>query len=198
MNSAKRYLVIALSFAICMTVFAAFAPRIAHAITATLVQVVNTSASPVPTVGIEVPFQAAVCHGFGATGGSQCGAQGSNFVVPATTSTGLAVKRLVVEEFDGLCESYNTPFFGPILISNFVADNVPNTATQMYNYSQAIQINTDTTTNPGTTIRDYTFGRKTRFYFNPGDTVFSRIELYVPSQVDGYCYGQVSGNLETQ
>jgi hypothetical protein len=48
MHSAKRYLVIALSFAICMTVFAAFAPRIAHAITATLVQVVNTGNNPVP------------------------------------------------------------------------------------------------------------------------------------------------------
>jgi hypothetical protein len=48
-NSAKRYLLIALSFAICMTVFAAFAPRIAHAITATLVQVVNTAQNPVPS-----------------------------------------------------------------------------------------------------------------------------------------------------
>jgi len=48
MNSAKRYLLIALSFAICMTVFATFAPRIAHAVTATLVQVANTSTSPVP------------------------------------------------------------------------------------------------------------------------------------------------------
>jgi hypothetical protein len=49
MNSAKRYLLIALSFAICMTVFAAFAPRIAHAVTATLVQVVNSNANPLPT-----------------------------------------------------------------------------------------------------------------------------------------------------
>jgi hypothetical protein len=47
MNSAKRYLALALSFAICMAVFAAFAPRIAHAVTATLVQVVNPSTSPV-------------------------------------------------------------------------------------------------------------------------------------------------------
>jgi hypothetical protein len=48
MHSAKRYLVIALSFATCMAVFAAFAPRVAHALTATLVQVVNTAASAVP------------------------------------------------------------------------------------------------------------------------------------------------------
>lgn len=55
MNSAKRYLVIALSFAICMTVFAAFAPSIAHAVTATLVQVVNNSSSPVPVVRQDGP-----------------------------------------------------------------------------------------------------------------------------------------------
>jgi hypothetical protein len=55
MNSAKRYLVIALSFAICMTVFAAFAPRIAHAITATLVQVVNTYSNPAAVTRADDP-----------------------------------------------------------------------------------------------------------------------------------------------
>jgi hypothetical protein len=61
MNSARRYLLIALSFAICMTVFAAFAPRIAHAVTATLVQVANGPGNPVITVsgddGGRQPFQ---------------------------------------------------------------------------------------------------------------------------------------------
>jgi len=55
MSSAKRYLLIALSFAICMTVFAAFAPRIAHAVTATLVQVVNTATQPLPTSSVDDP-----------------------------------------------------------------------------------------------------------------------------------------------
>jgi hypothetical protein len=61
MNSAKRYLLIALSFAICLTVFAAFAPRVAHAITATLVQVVNTNTNPVQSADVEkmarIPYQ---------------------------------------------------------------------------------------------------------------------------------------------
>lgn len=49
MHSAKRYLAIALTFALALTVMAAFAPRIAHAVTATMVQVVNTGNNPVPT-----------------------------------------------------------------------------------------------------------------------------------------------------
>lgn len=48
MNSAKRCLVIAVSFAVCMIVFTAFFPHIAQAVSATMVQVVNTSQNPVP------------------------------------------------------------------------------------------------------------------------------------------------------
>jgi len=61
MNSAKRYLLIALSFAICMIVFTAFAPRIAHAITATMVNVVNGTSNPVQSADVEklarIPYQ---------------------------------------------------------------------------------------------------------------------------------------------
>ncbi len=47
MSSAKRYLLIALSFAIAITVFAAFTPRVVHAITATLVRNIdNPDAAP--------------------------------------------------------------------------------------------------------------------------------------------------------
>jgi hypothetical protein len=61
MQSAKRYLVIALSFAVCLTIFAAFTPRIAHAITATLVQVVNTATNPVPVQAVgNTPVQGTV------------------------------------------------------------------------------------------------------------------------------------------
>jgi hypothetical protein len=98
MHSAKRYLLIALSFAICMTVFAAFAPRIAHAVTATLVQVVNTASNPVPTQ--PVPARQAVTFviqdleinpGFAvAHARLQDPGTGSDYVVPAG-------KRLVID-----------------------------------------------------------------------------------------------------
>ena len=61
MQSAKRYLFIAISFIFASLVFVTFAPRVAHAITAAMVQVVNTSANPVPTTDTEklarIPYQ---------------------------------------------------------------------------------------------------------------------------------------------
>lgn len=54
MHSAKRYLLIALSFALALSVMAAFAPRIAHAVTATMVQVVNPVAIDQNNNGVQV------------------------------------------------------------------------------------------------------------------------------------------------
>ena len=62
MHSAKRYLLIALCFALALTIFAAFSPRVVHAITATLVQVVNNSTNPVPIAESAVRFQVSICR----------------------------------------------------------------------------------------------------------------------------------------
>lgn len=51
MFSAKRLLLIALTFTLALTVIVALAPRAAHAFVATMVQVVNTAANPVPITG---------------------------------------------------------------------------------------------------------------------------------------------------
>jgi hypothetical protein len=48
MNAAKRYLLVALAVVFAVTTFSVIAPRTAHALVATLVQVANTSANPVP------------------------------------------------------------------------------------------------------------------------------------------------------
>jgi hypothetical protein len=60
-QSAKRYLLIAMSFVFALLVFAVVTPRVAHAVSAALVQVVNTSANPVPTANVEklarIPYQ---------------------------------------------------------------------------------------------------------------------------------------------
>ena len=134
MYSAKRYLLIALSFAICMTVFAAFAPRIAHAVTATLVQVENTSANPVPTPDSATRFEADICDvtGAGSTAAATGYCTGGNkFTVPATTSAGLPVKRLIVDNVSGVCDSFNNnptdlAILGVQLSGSFPADSVPN------------------------------------------------------------------------
>jgi hypothetical protein len=49
MKSAKNYFAVAGAFALAIVLFSIAAPRAVHAIVATLVQVTNTSANPVPT-----------------------------------------------------------------------------------------------------------------------------------------------------
>jgi hypothetical protein len=49
MSSPKRYLLMALNFAISLTAIATFAPRAAHAVAELMVHVVNTPANPIPT-----------------------------------------------------------------------------------------------------------------------------------------------------
>jgi hypothetical protein len=75
---------------------AALAPKAAHGIAASLVQVANTSANPVPTVAADnpadFPFVGFICTG-------DCGTRlASSFNVPLATSTGVPVKRLVIED----------------------------------------------------------------------------------------------------
>lgn len=81
---------------------AALAPKATRGIAAALVQVTNTSANPVPTVSADspanFPFAAPICFGFPA---GSCDLQ--SFIVPMTTSTGLSVKRLVIENVSGNC-----------------------------------------------------------------------------------------------
>src|ERR1700732_4672430 len=82
---------------------AALAPKATRGIAAALVQVTNTSANPVPTVSADspanFPFVALLCD-FIQSG--SCISFGE-FKVPTTTSTGLPVKRLVIENVSGEC-----------------------------------------------------------------------------------------------
>jgi hypothetical protein len=82
----------------------ALAPKAARGVAAALVQVTNTASSAVPTeVGPgNFPFVAAgVCAEAFANSG--CGNGQGGFTVPATTSTGAAVKRLVIEDVSASC-----------------------------------------------------------------------------------------------
>jgi hypothetical protein len=76
----------------------ALAPRAVRGITATLVQVTNTSANPVATVSADAnfPYEAVLCAG-------ECGGIPNSFTVPSTTTTGVPVKRLVIEDLNTLC-----------------------------------------------------------------------------------------------
>jgi hypothetical protein len=76
----------------------ALAPRAVRGITATLVQVTNTSANPVPTVSADAnfPYEAVLCAG-------ECDGVPNFFSVPSTTTTGVPVKRLVIEDLNTIC-----------------------------------------------------------------------------------------------
>jgi hypothetical protein len=101
----KRILMVAGAVTLAAILSASIAPKSAHALVAALVQVTNTAANPVPTLDIntpaEEPFQTQLCFGFGAFA-NQCPAP-PVFTVPSTTTDGATVKRLVIEDFSGIC-----------------------------------------------------------------------------------------------
>jgi hypothetical protein len=196
----------------------ALAPRATRAIAAALVQITNTSADPVPTYDSGTRFQAAVCNQFGsvAVAANNCAANTSkSFVVPTVTSSGAAVKRLIVEKVSGQCSSYNNPnlFIKAVGFSgNFVPDADPNgespTGESATHYVPIVgapysYVN-DASVGPpfaGILETDYTYGQVTRFSFNPGDTVVLFITYYVPSFTgdrDLFCSVSIDGYLATQ
>ena len=79
---------------------ATLAPKATRGVAAALVQVTNTSANPVPTVSADAnfPYEAQLCAG------SICTVSQSSFSVPATTTTGVPVKRLVIEDLNANCD----------------------------------------------------------------------------------------------
>jgi hypothetical protein len=78
---------------------AALAPKAARGVAAALVQVTNTSANPVPTVSSDAnfPYVNQICGTLTA-----CDLP-SSFQVPLMTTTGVSVKRLVIEDVDVNC-----------------------------------------------------------------------------------------------
>ena len=213
MSSAKRFLIIGFSFAIVLAAVAAFTPRAVHAITATLVNVVNTSANPVPVSDAATQFEADVCFQLGTTATASGLCNGiSTFVVPNTTVAGATVKRLVVKNFSGFCSNYSNPNLrikAARLNGPFVPDNVNNGLPSATSYAPMIgepfiYVNDPGAAAPytGKAESDYTFGETTHWVFNPGDTV--RMDAFyfstgVPGEtIDLDCIGRVAGYLITQ
>ena len=103
MQSAKRYLFIAVSFIFSSLVFATVAPRVASSVNSLIdsVQIVNTSANPVPTTSVEklarIPYQSSY-RTTNCTGVTNC------FFSFTAAPSGY---RLVVENVSGLFELNN-------------------------------------------------------------------------------------------
>src|SRR5271154_1410262 len=102
----KQALAVLGSIVVVAIIMAFVAPKAVHAVVAAAVQVMNTSANPVPTYDSGTRFQADVCFISGAvsTASAFCGPNNSaSFGVPLVTSAGATVKRLVVEDVSGYC-----------------------------------------------------------------------------------------------
>lgn len=215
MGHARRYLLIALSLVVALTTVTMLAPRTVHAITATLVQVVNNSASPVPTVDAGLRFAAALCvvNGSISSGANFClpPTNVATFVVPNTTSAGTPVRRLVVDNVSGYCSNYANPGFllkTVRLRGQFPPDAVNNGNATLTHYVPIVgpvysYVN-DATWGPPTANQaenDYSFGQATHFTFGPGESVTADAFGFLPSlngAVDYYCVVRVEGELVAQ
>lgn len=187
------------------------APKAAHAILSALVTITNTADNPVPTYDSSVRFQADVCFQSGPVSAASqaCGLNNSaTFQVPTTTSSGAAVKRLIVDDVSGICSSFNNPtlFIKSVrLTGQFVPDSVPNGEPAAvhyvpivgapYSYVNVFNASSALSNIPET---DYSFGQNTHFSFNPGDTVtLSYFYFFTGAGAqDAACTARIEGYLE--
>ena len=92
--------------ALLVATFSIIGPPAVRAAVATLVQVVNTTANPVPNADVNGPgeeaFQTQLCNASGTF--YVCSSVPSTFTVPVSTSDGASVKRLVLTTVTGYCQ----------------------------------------------------------------------------------------------
>jgi hypothetical protein len=101
----------------------ALAPKAAHGVAAALVQVTNTASNAVPTEDGpgNFPFGGTLCTEIL---NSDCGSALSGLLVPTTTSTAAAVKRLVIEDVSAFCSMEQGDVISPLIRVPLPADNV--------------------------------------------------------------------------
>ena len=150
--------------ALLVVTFAVIGPQAVHAVVATLVQVANGPTNPVPNADVnapgEEPFQTILCQSVG-TG--IC-FEPSSFVVPATTSDGLSVKRLVIEYVSVRCLQSVVTGLAPVLTTLMNENSVNST---VYGGTMYLPL----TPSPGATSNDFVSSVTAREYADPGTAV---------------------------
>lgn len=215
MKAMKQAMAVLGTVVVIAAIVALVTPKTAHAIVATAVQVVNTSANPIPTPESATRFQVALCNVFGpvATAYNFCPppTNTATFTVPMTTSTGAPVKRLIVDNVSGVCSNYTTSSLiikAVRLRGQFVADSVPNGNSTFTHYVPMIGNPYSYVNDPafgpplgGVPENDYVFGQVTNFALNPGDTVSLDLFYFyqrASTSFDWDCVARVEGYLVTQ
>jgi hypothetical protein len=192
MHSARKILTTlgVISLAACL--IAVLAPKAVHGLAAALVQVTNTAANPVPTIAADssanFPFAASVCAQELNTDCTTLG-QSSAFTAPLTTSTGLPVKRVVIENVSGLCDLPTAGTTVALRIAlPFPVDNSPDGQTSlMLDFPlQSIGPRISAVSTP------------TRIYVDPGATVGATLPGMFVSPGGASCQISYVGHLETK
>lgn len=168
---------------------AALAPKATRGVAAALVQVTNTSANPVPVSAADspanFPFATFLCI---ESPGEGC-QPFSTFLVPTTTSTGLPVKRLVIENVSGTCEI--TPGVTGFVLS-LSAPSVGATTALPFPFPLLAA-------SPNNSAGQFVVGGSAvRIYTDPGDTVSISAQSDVPAGNFEFCSLIVEGHLEAK
>jgi hypothetical protein len=188
MNSLRKTATTLGGIFLAVLLIAVFAPKVTRGVAAALVQVVNTTANPVPTTSVSnlVPFFANLCL---EPAVFACQPNTNFFIVPSTTPDGVPAKWLVIEQISASC----TSFTANVSITPDIVFGVPQA-----NTSQGItQQNFDFPTNPAATsgVLGTVADSNVHIYIQRGFLV--RGVLFVsPSGADGLCFVNLQGHLE--
>ncbi|HUJ30125.1 MAG TPA: hypothetical protein VLY23_02510 [Candidatus Acidoferrum sp.] len=175
----KRFTLLG-SVVVLALLLAALAPRAARGVAAALVQVTNTASNAVPTVNGpgNFPFVATTC-GPWATEEASCGSLQPGFIVPHTTSTGAAVKRLVIEEVSTICDIGDGATINPRVLVDPPADHVIAGTVPEFLFSP-------------------TASSTAHIYADPGSEVATLLAGTNPNGSSAVCLFTLMGHLETQ
>jgi hypothetical protein len=169
---------------------AALAPKATQGVAAALVQVTNTASNAVPTEDGpgNFPFVAAgLCAE--PEGKSECGNLQAGFSVPATTSTGAAVKRLVIEDLTASCSIDTGSVISTRIIVSLPADNVDALNRGITQYFFPV-----TTVGGGFGVAH----SPARIYADPGTGIGASLVGSFAAGSGGSCLMYLSGHLETK
>jgi hypothetical protein len=179
-----------------------FAPQAVHAVVSTLVTIANTSSNPVLSRNVDnpatYPFSANLCIAVNST---DCDASTPQFfVVPSYTSTGVPIKRLVLQGVSGRCQGDPTTIglLDGVQIASFAPpDNInnPSSPSPYRPYQNASVLGTSHLTG------DFPFSGQIYIYAAPGDTVHSEFSFgsttpFSPAPIE--CQVFLTGYLVSQ
>jgi hypothetical protein len=161
-------------------------PKTAHALVATLVQVVNTSANSVPTSDAGVALEPFEFQAISRT----TPVNSTSFTTPSTTADGRAVQRLVIEEVTVQCSGLSSPAAG-VRVSGFPFSGA---GANLGLFGSEDDRYFPFPNNPAS--GQQVLAQQTRIYVDPGLTVY--MNTFDAFETSGVCAYTASGHFIVQ